>query len=132
MNSHLSALLHFSFFRLLIGLIFGTNFFRLRLTEICVLEIAVQIKPYKFDILKFYLTDYHFSFRVSQIVRSFLYSLFFILKCSRSKTFFKIGVLKNFVIFNEKDLLWSLFLIKLEKWRPETLLRRGSSTVAFL
>ena len=132
MNSHLFAMLHFSFFRLLIGLIFGTNFFQLRLTEICVLEIAVQIKPFKSDILKFYLTDYHFSFRVSQIVRSFLNSLFFILKCSHSKTFFKISALKNFVIFTEKYLLWSLFLIKLEEWRSETLLKRGSSTVVFL
>ena len=32
--------------------------------------------------------------------------------------FLKIGVLKNFVIFTGKHLWWSLFLIKLQAWRP--------------
>ena len=32
--------------------------------------------------------------------------------------FFKIGVLKYFVIFTRKHLCWSLFLIKLQAWRP--------------
>ena len=32
--------------------------------------------------------------------------------CSRQQIFFKIGVLKNFAIFTEKHLCWSLFLIK--------------------
>ena len=35
------------------------------------------------------------------------------LRCSRSQMFFKIGVLKNFVIFTGKHLCWSLLLIKL-------------------
>ena len=37
-------------------------------------------------------------------------------KCrsSRSQMFFKIGVLKNFIIFTGKHLCWSLFLIKLQ------------------
>ena len=34
-------------------------------------------------------------------------------RTSCSQTFFKIGVLKNFVIFTGKHLCWSLFLIKL-------------------
>ena len=33
---------------------------------------------------------------------------------SHSQMFFKIGVLKNFVIFTEKHLYWSLLLIKLQ------------------
>ena len=33
---------------------------------------------------------------------------------SRSEMFFKIGVLKNFAIFTEKYLCWSLFLIKFQ------------------
>ena len=35
------------------------------------------------------------------------------LRSSRLQMFFKIGVLKNFAIFTEKHLCWSLFLIKL-------------------
>ena len=33
---------------------------------------------------------------------------------SRSQMFFKVDVLKNFVIFTAKYLRWSLFLIKLQ------------------
>ena len=35
-------------------------------------------------------------------------------RSSRSRMFFKIGVLKNFVIFTGKHLCWSLFLKKLQ------------------
>ena len=35
-------------------------------------------------------------------------------RSNRSQMFFKIGVLKNFAKFTEKDLCWSLFLVKLE------------------
>ena len=38
-------------------------------------------------------------------------------RSSRSKMFFKIAVLKNFVIFTEIHLCWSLFLMKLQPWR---------------
>ena len=41
------------------------------------------------------------------------------LRCSRSQMFFKIGVLKNFVIFTGKYLCWSLFLIKLTPKTPK-------------
>ena len=40
---------------------------------------------------------------------------------SRSQMFFKVGVLKNFVSFTGKHLCWSLFLIKLQAWRPNFL-----------
>ena len=40
------------------------------------------------------------------------------LRCSRSQMFFKIGVLKNFVIFTGKYLCWSFFLIKLTLKTP--------------
>ena len=39
--------------------------------------------------------------------------------------FFKIGVLKNFVIFKGKHLCWSLFLIKLTKKTSKRLQHRG-------
>ena len=45
--------------------------------------------------------------------------------------FFKIGVLKNFAIFTEKHLCWSLFLRKLLVWRHVTLLKRDSNTGDF-
>ena len=44
-----------------------------------------------------------------------------------SQMLFKIGALKNFAIFTEKHLCWSLFLI-----RPETLLKRYCKTGVFL
>ena len=48
------------------------------------------------------------------------------------EAFYKKAVLKNFTIFTEKHLRWSLFLIKLQTFRPETLLKRESSTDDFL
>ena len=56
----------------------------------------------------------------------FMENLKFLLKIkdSRSLMFFKIAVLKNFVIFTRKHLSWSLFLPKLQAFRPATLLNR--------
>ena len=51
---------------------------------------------------------------------------------SRLQMFFKIVVLKNFAIFAGKHLCWSLFEIKLQAWKPATLLKRGSNPVFFL
>ena len=45
-------------------------------------------------------------------------------RSSRSQIFFKIGVLKNFAIFTEKRVCWSLFSIKLQAWRPAILIKR--------
>ena len=45
------------------------------------------------------------------------------LKSSRSQIFFRIGALKNFAIFKEKHLSWSLFLIKLKASSPAALFR---------
>ena len=42
--------------------------------------------------------------------------------------FLKMSVLKNFPIFTGKHLCWSLFLIKLQAWRPATILKRDSNT----
>ena len=36
------------------------------------------------------------------------------------------GVLQNFAMLTGKDLCWSLFLIKLQAFRPATLLKRDS------
>ena len=41
-------------------------------------------------------------------------------------------LLKNFAIFIGKQLCWRLFLIKLQAFMPETLLKRDSSTYIFL
>ena len=46
--------------------------------------------------------------------------------------FFKNSALKNFAIFKGKYLCWSLILIKLQAFRPATLLKRDSKTGAFL
>ena len=40
--------------------------------------------------------------------------------------YFRIGALKDFVMFTEKHLCWSLFLINMHAWRPATLLKRDS------
>ena len=53
-------------------------------------------------------------------------------RSSLSQMFFKIGVLKNFANFIGKHQCWSLFLIKLQAWRPATLLKRDSNTGVFL
>ena len=53
-------------------------------------------------------------------------------KSSRSQIVFKIGVLKNFINFIGKYIYWNLFLIKLQAWRPATLLKRDSNTGVFL
>ena len=45
---------------------------------------------------------------------------------------FKIDVIRSFGTFTVKHLCRSLFLIKLHVWRPATLLKRNSSTGAFL
>ena len=53
-------------------------------------------------------------------------------RSSRSQMFFKIGVLKNFVIFTAKYLCWDLFSIKLQACRAATLLKRDSNRGVFL
>ena len=42
--------------------------------------------------------------------------------------FFKIAILKNLTIFIRKDFCWTLFLIKLQAWRPALLLKRDTNT----
>ena len=51
-------------------------------------------------------------------------SCFVLLKSrsSRLHTLFKVDVLKNFIIFIGELLCWSLFLIKLQVFRPSTLM----------
>ena len=53
-----------------------------------------------------------------------------IYRSSLLQVFFKIGVLKNFTTFKEKHLCWSLFLIKLQAWRP-TLYQKEILTQVF-
>ena len=49
-------------------------------------------------------------------------------RSSHWQVFFKIVVLKNFAIFTGKHLCCSLFLKRLQVWRPVTLLKRDSNT----
>ena len=51
------------------------------------------------------------------------------IRSSHSQMFFKIGALENFAIFKGKQLCRSIFLIKLQVWRPATLLKRDSTQV---
>ena len=44
----------------------------------------------------------------------------------------KKAILKNFAIFKGKHLRWSLLLVNLQAFRPETLLKRDSDTDVFL
>ena len=50
-----------------------------------------------------------------------------IIRSSRSQIFFKNDVLKHFANFTRKHLRWSLFLIKLQVFRPATLLKSDSN-----
>ena len=53
------------------------------------------------------------------------------IKSGDSQMFFKIGTLKNFTMFTGKQ-SWRLFLIKLQTFRPVTLLKRDSITDVFV
>ena len=54
------------------------------------------------------------------------------LRSSCSQLFFKIGALKKFAKLKWKHMCWSLFLKKLQTWRPAILIKRDSSTGVFL
>ena len=43
---------------------------------------------------------------------------------SRSKMFFKVGILKSYAILKGKNLRWSFVLIKFQSFRSATLLKR--------
>ena len=45
-------------------------------------------------------------------------------RTNRPQMFFKIGAFKNLAVFTGKHQCWSLFLIKLQVFRPSTLLKR--------
>ena len=46
--------------------------------------------------------------------------------------FAKVGVLKNFANFTEKQLRWNFFLIKLKAHSPATIFKKDSNTGVFL
>ena len=50
-----------------------------------------------------------------------------IFRISLSQLFFKMGVLKNFVIFIGKTLYWSLFLITLQALKGHTFLKKPAA-----
>ena len=53
-------------------------------------------------------------------------------RSSLLQMFLKIGVLKNFANLIGKHRCWSIFLIKLQAWRPPTLFKKDSNTGVFL
>ena len=52
-------------------------------------------------------------------------------RCSHRRCSIKKAVLENFPNFTGKHLCWSLFLMKLQAFRPTTLLKRDSNTGVF-
>ena len=51
-----------------------------------------------------------------------------VFRSSHAQMLCKIGALKDFANFTGKHLCWSLFLIKLQAWRPAILVKRDSNT----
>ena len=62
----------------------------------------------------------------------FAYFINHLRRSSSLQIFSKIGVLKNFAIFTRKHLFCSLFLIKLQPFRPATLFKKDFNTSVFL
>ena len=56
----------------------------------------------------------------------------FTYRSSHQSCSIKEAALKNFAIFAGKHLFWSLFSMKLQAWKPATLLKRDSNTFVFL
>ena len=76
-----------------------------------------------------------FLAKTSQIINGWVLNtpLYFeMYRSSRSQMFFEIDVLKIFTIFTEKQMCWSLFLLKLQAFRPEIIFKRDSNTGVFL
>ena len=84
---------------------------------ICDLCLAKLISQGKYTLVRCY--------PVTSVTTSWIN--FLLPRSSRSHMFFKIGVLKNFAIFKEKHLLWSLFLIKMQAFRYATSLKPDCS-----
>ena len=70
--------------------------------------------------------------RASRCHWYYLVSSNWLQKSSHRRCSIKKAVLKNFAIFTEKHLCWSLFLIKLQARSPATLFKRDSNTGVFL
>ena len=71
-------------------------------------------------------------FGISFLVTKILVSVFWSPKSSHQRCSVKVDLLKIFSNFTGKDLCWSLFLIKLQAFRPLTLLQLDSNTGVFL
>ena len=50
-------------------------------------------------------------------------------RSNRSQILFKTGALNHFPTYTGRTLCWSLFLIRLQAWRPATLLKKTSTQV---
>ena len=79
----------------------------------CIFEILVRLRTSKkmVRVIKSYFQNYERLTHHFEAITGRECNLY---RSSRSQMFFKIGVLKNFAIFAEKHLCWSLFLIKLQ------------------
>ena len=109
--------------------------------EICPFALLLT----KSDSLKFWMYYWFFQVLLTHLSRVSIQwkhasPAFFKSLCNSSKKyskdrsrhqrcFVKKGVLKNFTISTGKDLCLGLFLIKLQAWRPPTLVKRDPNTV---
>ena len=65
---------------------------------------------------------------LEELINSFSKILQSVARNSHQRCSLKKGVLKNLANFTEKHLCWSLFLIKLQAFRPVTLFKKDSNT----
>ena len=80
----------------------------------------IFFKPFNiqiFAVIRYFLGEISFT-------KVFLSWFFPFNRCSHRRCSVKKGVLKSFANFTGKHLWWSLFLIKLEAFRPVSLLKR--------
>ena len=75
-------------------------------------------------LFKFFLYYYRYYMNLIKLINNYI--------DAAPDVFYTKAVLKNYALFTEKQLCWSLFLIKLQALRSATLLKRDFSTGVFL
>ena len=86
--------------------------------------------------VRFKIWCYHWkprwSVAVNLDITSIFNEVFWLFRSGHLQIIFLVGVLRRcFAIFTGKRLCWSIFLIKLQTFRPGTLLKRDSNTSVF-
>ena len=93
-------------------------FIQWRTNPFCAIGLFVHILKTFFDVSRVYRKRHEVGLRT--------------LRGTHSQMFFRIGNLKNFPKFQEKQLSWGLFLIKSQTPRSANLLERDSNSGVFL